>query len=120
MATLETLKRLAKVNQESLKIHLDVKQLIPEQDANTLCYANFTDCSDKDLAGPCYYFNKDWANETIPVIIVNEDLDANWICISGKVTYSILLNNPGCNIQYKHFIRVEDAIIFYLDLAGLA
>jgi hypothetical protein len=119
MATREILERLARVNPGSLDIHLSVKKLMPEEEANLLCYANFVDCSDEDLNQPSYYYDKDWDDCPIPLILVNEEVDQYFKPIDGKVTYSILLNNPGGKIKYKHCQTVENAIETYLIFAGL-
>ena len=106
----ETMIQLAKRHDECMTIHQDIKELIPEEDAQALLDAGFVDASYGNDEVPSYYHPEIWdLTNGEAVLYAIDDVDEDHNRISGKITYYI----GGENVEYSN---ITDAIRAYKEL----
>ena len=96
MATLKTLKRLARKHEECLYVHSDIKEIMPERDALKLLHNGFTDCSWGNDECPSYYKPDRWAED-------------EWVIMPTEDNDYYVTNYRGAEV----FASIEDAINYY-------
>ena len=111
MATLKTLKRLARKHTECLKVHSDIKALIPEKDALKLLHNGFTDCSWGNDEAPSYYIPSYWCDDEVTLMPV-DDLDDDYNRISDKISYIVTSQSQGF---FDVIDSIDEAIALYKD-----
>ena len=100
----ETIYKLAQHNQQCWSVHLDIKELIPEEDAQALLEAGFTDCSWANDECPSYCYPKGGSEA---ILMAVDDVDDEYNRISGKITYFVSGETDS------EFSNVVDAIHDY-------
>lgn len=106
----ETMIELAKFHTDCLPIHQDIKELIPEEDAQALLDACFIDASYGNDEAPSYYHPETWdLTNGEAVLYAIDDVDEDMNRISGKITYYI----SGEDVEYSN---IADAIRAYKEL----
>ena len=116
MATLKTLKRLARQHTECLKVHSDIKALIPERDALKLLHNGFTDCSWGNDMCPSYYAQQNPNIDPISIMVI-DDIDDEYNRISDNVYYSISGEYDGAYISPTK--NVDEAIANFKKVTEL-
>jgi len=96
MATIKTLKRLARQHTECLVVGSEIKELMPEADALKLLENGFTDCSWGNDECPSYYKPKRWA-------------DDEWVLVPTEDKEYCVTNYRGA----EFFASIDDAINYY-------
>ena len=107
----KTAYRLAALHPQSAKIHWDIKELIPEIDAQKLLMKGFSDCSWGNDEVPSYYID---GVEDVQLMACDE-IDDNGQRISDEITYLLLFNSRPCADEY---LSIDDAITAYIELAA--
>ena len=107
MATIKTLKRLARQHKECFAVHSEIKQLIPERDALKLLENGFTDCSWGNDMCPSYYAQQNPNIDPISIMVI-DDIDDEYNRISNDVYYSITGEYDGAYISPTK--NVDEAI----------
>jgi len=87
-------------------IHVDIKLLIPETDAQELIKAGFVDCSYGNDECPSYYNPQ--SKEDVQIYAV-EDVNDDYERVSDNISYMINHNARPCATIYE---SVTDAIAF--------
>lgn len=108
----ETMIKLAKRHDKCLPIHQDIKELIPEEDAQALLDAGFTDCSWGNDECPSYY-KPDFDDAQIMAI---DEVDEDMNRISGKISFIILANARECEKEYSTAIDAINAYNKFKEL----
>ena len=107
MACLNTLRKLDQLH-NTLDCHIDIKILIPEDDANLLLDAGFQDCSWGCDEIPSYYIPTEY-NEHGCVLHAIDDLDEDHNRVSDNITYGV------SDEEWFSFDNVRDAIEKYRE-----
>ena len=107
----KTAYRLAALHPQSAHLHWDIKELIPEIDAQKLLMKGFSDCSWGNDEVPSYYID---GVEDLHLMACDE-IDDNGQRISDRITYHIILNSRECESEY---LAINDAINAYIKLAA--
>ena len=108
----KTAYRLAALHPQSANLHWDIKELIPEIDAQKLLMKGFSDCSWGNDEVPSYYID---GVEDLHLMACDE-IDDNGQRISDRITYRIILNSRECESEY---LAINDAIYAYIKLAAI-
>ena len=111
MATIKTLKRLARQHTECLGVHSEIKELIPETDALKLLENGFTDCSWGNDEAPSYYISEHWCADNVRLMPVDEVND-NYDRISETIRYMITSDSQGF---FDVIESIDEAIALYKD-----
>jgi len=108
----ETMIKLARLHENCLPIHQDIKELISEKDAQALLNAGFTDCSWGNDECPSYY-SPDFDDAQIMAI---DDVGESMNRISGKITFIIIANARQCEKEYSTAIDAINAYSKFKEL----
>jgi hypothetical protein len=108
----ETMIQLAGDHLDCLPIHQDIKELIPEEDAQALLNAGFVDCSWGNDECPSYY-NPDFDDAHIMAV---DDVDEHHDRISGKIFFIILAYARECEKEYSTAIEAINAYNKFKEL----
>lgn len=117
MATIKTLKRLARQHKECLAVHSEIKQLMPEADALKLLENGFIDCSWSDDEGPSFYITSYWCtviglDDDEVTLMAVEHTDDNYKRISDKISYVVTSQSQGF---FDVLESIDEAIALYKD-----
>ena len=112
MNTEKTLKVMAKDYPECLPVHLDIKRLMPEEDARSLLDAGFKDCSWGNDECPSYFKEHGTHKMDTLTLMVVDNVDEDYNRIDDTLTYVIC--NPF--IEHDNFTSLSDAIKYYEKL----
>ena len=103
--------RLAALHPQSANLHWDIKELIPEIDAQKLLMKGFSDCSWGNDEVPSYYID---GVEDLHLMACDE-IDGNGDRISDRIKYCLIKYGTECDYEY---MSINDAINAYIKLAA--
>ena len=107
----ETAYRLAAIHPQSVHLHWEIKELIPEIDAQKLLIKGFSDCSYGNDEIPSYYID---GVEDLHLMACDE-IDDSGQRISDQITYYLIKYGRQCEREY---LAIDDAINAYVKLAA--
>ena len=107
----KTAYRLAALHPQSANLHWDIKELIPEIDAQKLLMKGFSDCSWANDEVPSYYID---GVEDLHLMAYDE-IDDSGQRINDRITYHLIKYGRECNYEY---LTINDAINAYIELAA--
>lgn len=108
----KTLERLAQSYPECLPVHLEIKQLMPEEDALLFELHGFNDCSWSNDECPSYFKEHGTHKMDTLTLMVVDNVDDNYNRIDESLKYVIC--NPF--IEHDNFTSLSDAIKCYEKL----
>ena len=107
----KTAYRLAAMHPHSANLQWDIKELIPELDAQKLLMKGFFDCSWGNDEVPSYYIE---GVEDLHVLACDE-IDDSGQRISDQITYCLSKYGRQCEREY---LSIDDAIAEYIKIAA--
>ena len=103
--------RLAALHPQSANLHWEIKELIPEIDAQKLLIKGFSDCSWGNDEVPSYYID---GVEDLHLMACDE-IDDSGQRISDQITYYLIKYGRQCEREY---LSIDDAIAAYIKIAA--
>jgi len=103
--------RLAALHPHSANLHWEIKELIPELDAQKLLMKGFSDCSWGNDEVPSYYID---GVEDLHLMACDE-IDDSGQRISDRISYYLIKYGRECEYEY---LSIDDAINAYIKLAA--
>jgi len=107
----KTAYRLAAMHPHSANLQWDIKELIPELDAQKLLMKGFSDCSWGNDEVPSYYID---GVEDLHLMACDE-IDDSGQRISDRISYYLIKYGRECEYEY---LSIDDAINAYIKLAA--
>jgi hypothetical protein len=112
MANKDTLKKLARLHPECYPVHMDIKKLIPQKDADILIIHGFKDCSWGNDECPSFFADHGTYKGDVMTLMAIDDVNSDGERISDKITYTIC----GSDIGWNNFGNIISAIAYYNHL----
>ena len=107
----KTAYRLAAMHPHSANLYWDIKELIPEIDAQKLLMKGFSDCSWGNDEVPSYYID---GVEDLHLLACDE-IDSNGDRIGDRISYCLTKYGRQCEREY---LSIDDAITAYIKIAA--